>query len=159
VRPGPDGFQPAVLWVLASVAGVAVRDIASRRVPWHYSSAQISAWGVMAVALTGAAMMLASGQAVLPGAWQGLQLLCMTAFGTFGYWAVTAATRLGEISVVAPFRYARLVFAIVIGWTVFDERVDAVTLAGAALIIGSGLYAFARERARKRALPMTPAAG
>ena len=52
---------------------------------------------------------------------------------------------------VAPFRYVRLVFAIIIAAVIFDENADGITLIGAALIIGSGLYAFARERARRRA--------
>ena len=47
----------------------------------------------------------------------------------------------------------------VIGMVVFRERPDAVTFAGAALIIGSGLYTFARERLRKRALPTSGDAG
>ena len=72
------------------------------------------------------------------------------AFGTAGYWAVTGATRTGEVSVVAPFRYTRLVFAILIGAFVFAEMPDTLTLLGAAMICGSGLYAFARERARRR---------
>jgi drug/metabolite transporter (DMT)-like permease len=61
--------------------------------------------------------------------------------------------RLGEVSVITPFRYSRLVFALIVGIVVFAESPDLPTLAGAALIIGSGLYAFARERLRKRSLP------
>jgi len=79
-------------------------------------------------------------------------------FGTVGYWAITQASRMGEVSVVSPFRYTRLIFAILIGVLVFAEPADVMTLSGAALIIGSGLYSFTRERARKRALSMTAAA-
>lgn len=157
IRPGLDGFRPAALWVLVTVGGLAVRDLASRAVPAEYSSAQVSAWGVMAVALLGALMMAGSGEAVVPDGWQTVQLVGMMVFGTAGYWAITAATRTGEVSTVAPFRYARLVFAILIGWLVFGEPADALTLTGAALIIASGLYAFARERARK-SLSMLPTA-
>ena len=71
-------------------------------------------------------------------------------------WAITEAMRLGEVSVVTPFRYSRLLFALMIGVLVFGERPDALTLTGAALIIGSGLYALARERRVKRALSMPP---
>jgi len=42
---------------------------------------------------------------------------------------------------------------------VFGERPDGWTLIGMVLIIGSGLYTFARERARKRALSTTSPAG
>ena len=71
--------------------------------------------------------------------------------GLFGYYAVTAATRLGEASVVAPFRYARLVFALILAMVFLGERPGPAMLTGAALIIGSGLYTFARERMRAKA--------
>lgn len=159
IRPGLEGFRPAALWVLVTVFGLAVRDLATRVVPPQYTDAQISAWGLIAVALLGAAMMAISGEAVMPNAVQTLQLTGMVTVGVAGYWAITAAARTGEVAVVAPFRYSRLIFAILIGWLVFAEPADVMTLSGAALIIGSGLYSFARERARKRALSLAPAAG
>ena len=157
IRPGLDGFRPAALWVLITVVGLAVRDLASRAVPPEFSSAQVSAWGAMAITLLGVLMMLWTGAAVVPSGMQAAQLGLMGLFGTAGYWAITAATRTGEVATVAPFRYARLVFAIIIGWTVFNEPADALTLWGAALIIGSGLYSFARERKRKMLSMAAPA--
>ena len=71
--------------------------------------------------------------------------------GLFGYYAVVAAMRLGEVSVVAPFRYTRLVFAIVLAMVFLGERPDLSTLIGAGIVVGSGLYAFARERAPQSA--------
>ncbi len=157
IRPGMDGFQPEAMWVLVSVAGLGLRDLASRAIPASISSTQISAWGVASVAVLGAGMMPFQ-TSVMPDLWQSAMLLGAIIFGTAGYWAITSATRTGEVSVVSPFRYSRLVFAIVIGVVVFAEPADGLTLAGAALIIGSGLYSFARERARKRALSMQTAA-
>ena len=159
IRPGLDGFQPAALWVLTTVAGLAVRDLATRYVPIEYSDAQISTWGLVPLVFLGGAMMAVSGGVVVPDGVQSLQLVGMVATGVVGYWAITAASRSGEVSVVAPFRYTRLIFAILIAWVVFGEPADGITLSGATLIIGSGLYSFARERVRKRALPMAPAAG
>ena len=153
IRPGMEEFRPESLWVLISVAGLALRDLAARAIPDDCSTAQVSCWGLLSVALLGAVMMVPGG-AVMPDAMQVGALFGALVFGTAGYWAVVAATRTGEVAVVAPFRYARLVFAMVIGIVVFGERPDALMLAGAALIIGSGLYAFARERARKRALSL-----
>ena len=151
IRPGLQGFRPEALYVLITVAGLTVRDLASRRIPREVTTAQVSAWGLMAVTLLGVAMMAASGEVRAVTLWQSGVLLGAVAFGTGGYWAITAATRTGEVSVVAPFRYARLVFAILIGALVFGEWPDGFTYLGAALIIGSGLYSFARERVRKRA--------
>jgi drug/metabolite transporter (DMT)-like permease len=52
-----------------------------------------------------------------------------------------------------PFRYSRLVVALILGYLIFDERPDAVKWVGMALIIGAGLYAFARERALSKTGP------
>ena len=70
----------------------------------------------------------------------------MTAFGIFAYNALTIAMRTGEVAVVTPFRYTRLVFAMILGVAVFHERPDALTLAGSALIVASGLYTLTRSR-------------
>ena len=151
IRPGLDGFRPAALWVLVTVAGLSLRDLASRAIPAEISSTQVSAWGVVSVALLGAGMMPFQTPVVLPGLWQSAMLAGALVFGTAGYWAVTQASRTGEVSVVSPFRYSRLIFAILLGVLVFSEPADVITLSGAALIIGSGLYSFTRERARRRA--------
>ncbi|QYZ70930.1 DMT family transporter [Neotabrizicola shimadae] len=159
VQPGGAEFRPQALWVLVTVAGIALRDLATRAVPARITTHQISAWGVTSVALLGLAMMAITGKGQLPSLPETASLAGALVFGTSGYWAITAAMREGEVSVVSPFRYTRLVFAMSLGILVFAERPDALTLFGAAVIIGSGLYAFARERARKRALSQSPSAG
>jgi drug/metabolite transporter (DMT)-like permease len=95
--------------------------------------------------------MMAFETPVMPAPSQALMLVGTVIFGTSGYWAITSASRTGEVAVVAPFRYTRLVFGIAIGVAVFAEVPDMLTLLGAAVIIGSGLYSFARERARTAA--------
>ncbi len=151
IRPGFDGFRPAALWVLVAVAALGLRDLASRKIPRDISTTQLSAWGVASVAVLGAGM-LAFQTTVVPTLWQSAVLLGALVFGTGGYWAITAASRTGEVSVVSPFRYSRLIFAILIGTLVFAEVPDRLTLLGAAIIIGSGLYSFARERVRAKRL-------
>ena len=154
IRPGMEGFHPQSLWVLLSVAALVLRDMATRILPRDFSTSQVSAWGLGSIALLGVMMTLAHGSLVRPSGLQTGLLAGVVMFGTAGYWAVTAASRTGEVSMVAPFRYARLIFAIGLGAVVFAERPDGVTLTGAGLIIGSGLYSFARERIRKRSLSM-----
>ena len=62
------------------------------------------------------------------------------------YFAITASMRTGDLSVVSPFRYTRLIFALILGILFLGERPDSWTLIGAAIVILSGLYVFARER-------------
>lgn len=150
LRPGTAAFDWAMLWSVLAVIGLSARDIATRRVPAEIGTLQLSAWGFGAVGLLGAGLLAVSGGAVWPDAGQAIWLSAALVCGIGGYWAITAAMRAGEVSLIAPFRYSRLVFGLVLGVTVFGERPDAFTLAGAALVIGSGLYSFARERARRR---------
>ncbi len=151
IQPGADGFRLEAMLVLISVAGIVVRDLASRAIPKRVTTAQVSAWGLMSVTALGLGMIALSGDVRAMTGWETLILVGAGLFGTAGYWAITAATRTGEVSVVAPFRYSRLVFSMGIGMVFLGERPDLLTLIGAAIIVGSGLYAFARERARKRA--------
>ncbi len=163
VRPGAEGFVPASTFALLGVVGLAARDLFTRRVPPATDSVLLTAWGFAAVAVVGAAQLAVSGGAGAPSpiewAWLGSALLV----GAVGYWLLTESTRLAELSAIMPFRYSRLLFALLIGVVAFGERPDAWTLVGSAVIVGSGLYAFARERARARAegrrgpQPRTPA--
>lgn len=159
IQPGTDGFRPQALWVLLAVAALTLRDLTTRAVPATVSTALVSAWGLAAVALLGVLTMAVEGRVVVPTGTETAALAGVILFGSAGYWAVVAAARTGEIAVVAPFRYARLVFATVIGILVFDEWPNLLALCGAAVIILSGLYSFARERANARSLSMKASAG
>lgn len=152
IRPGFDGFDPNALWAVLAVFGLGARDLFTRKMPASITTMQLSVWGFLAVALLGAGMLLTSGGGKLPTGAQTGYIGGALAFGIAAYWALTAANRLGEMSVITPFRYSRLVFGVTLGVVVFSERPDMLTLLGGLIIIGSGLYTFARERARKRAL-------
>jgi drug/metabolite transporter (DMT)-like permease len=150
VRPGMEGFDPNVLWAVLAVVGLGGRDLFTRRIPREITTVQLSVWGFLAVGILGAVMLAISGGSQWPTGAQTAFIGGALAFGIGAYWALTKANRLGEMSVITPFRYSRLIFALLIGILIFGERPDALTLSGAALIIASGLYTFARERARNR---------
>jgi len=146
IRPGLDGFQPASLFAVLGVIGLATRDVATRATPAEISSLVLSAHGFGMLVPAGAFLLWISGGAVAPSA-QGYGLLfAALIIGVSAYYALTLSMRLGDVAVVTPFRYVRLVFALFIGVTVFHEQPDAWTLSGAAIIKLSGLYTFFRER-------------
>ena len=63
--------------------------------------------------------------------------------------------RISDIAVVTPFRYSRLVFALILAVVIFDEVPDGWSLIGSAIIIGSGLFTLWREQralSKQRAL-------
>lgn len=150
IRPGFEGFEPASLWAVLAVLGLSVRDVATRRVPPAIVTMHLAFSGFIAVGVLGAGMLVVSGGAVVPTSAQLGHLVGALTCGIASYWAITEAMRLGDVSVVTPFRYSRLIFALVIGVLAFHERLDAPTLLGATLIIASGLYTLNRERQRHR---------
>ena len=67
-----------------------------------------------------------------------------------GVFAVTASMRIGDVAIIAPFRYTRLPFGLMLGVVIFHETLDPVMILGAAIIAGSGLYSLHRETRRRR---------
>lgn len=159
IRPGTDAFQLASLLPLVTVLALAMRDLATRAVPPTVSSLQLSAYGFFMLIPTGLLLLSLGGDVVVPTARHWVQYAATLFFGVGAYYAIVGAMRLGEVAVVTPFRYSRLIFALIIGVTVFGERPDGWMLSGAALIIASGLYTFLRERRRARLARLSALAG
>ncbi len=151
VRPGTASFQPAMLLPLAAMVLLAMRDLATRLVPQGIPTLRVATYGMTSLVPAGLILLL-MGQEIGP---MDVPVVALSLFavvvGVAGYWAITAAMRMGEVSVVAPFRYSRIVFALVVGAVVFGERPDGWTLIGAAITVVAGLYIFVREGRVKRA--------
>lgn len=75
-----------------------------------------------------------------------IMLASLGVFGGLGHWLFLHAYRLAPASAVAPFLYFQLISMISFGYLVFDDIPDLQTLAGAAIVVGSGIYLFHRER-------------
>ncbi|MTH64193.1 DMT family transporter [Paracoccus shanxieyensis] len=145
LRPGVDlgwGSVAALLGML----GFALRDLATRGAPKSLSNMVLGVYGFLALVPAGAIMLAVTGGAgVPPAAALGL-IATASVVGTGAYYALTSAMRLGEVAVVTPFRYTRLVFALILAALVFGERPDLLTLLGSAVIVGSGVYTLLRSR-------------
>lgn len=146
IRPGLEGFQPAAALVLVTVLSIAMRDLVTRKVPAEVPSVAVACHGFLAVGLVGLGFLAVTGGAAVPTARDAAQIGAAVAAGAAGYYAIVAAMRLADASALMPFRYARLVFSLIIGALVFAERPDAPTLAGAGLILGAAFYTYLRER-------------
>lgn len=151
VRPGGEGFGwPSVL-VLLSVLCVTGRDLASRSLAPAVPSTLVAAVTALGVALFGLAGSLLVDWAPLTG--RGALLLGgAQAFLLMGYLAVVSAMRRGEVSFVAPFRYASLLASLTVGVVLFGTFPDGLTLLGAGVVVGSGLamLLLGRHEARER---------
>ena len=150
VRPGMAGFSPAALLAVVAVIGLAMRDLGTRRVASEVSTLQLSTLASLVIIPPGIVLMIAlGGWQPLDRATLGLVLAAAVA-GMLGYYTLTVSIRMGELSVIAPFRYTRLLFALILGALLFAERPDTPMLIGSAMIIGTGIYALYRERMRAR---------
>ena len=156
IRPGTDGFNLLSLFAVLGVFGLGLRDLATRIVPPAAPALLLSTYAFGALIPTGAMMMAVMGTPwVAPSVSGWVWMGCANAVGVLAYIGIVTASRTGEVSVVAPFRYIRLVFALGVGISIFGERPDALTLTGAAIIVGSGLYTLLRQAQRQRAAAKT----
>ncbi|THD72122.1 DMT family transporter [Thalassobius vesicularis] len=147
LRPTPDSFEPYSLFAVLGMIGFAGRDLATRASPASMSMAQLGTLGFGVVTLAGIVLAVYAQEApVLPPLPVALKLAGAAGVGVLAYGALTQAMRTGQIGFVAPFRYTRLVFALILAVLVFGERPDQLTLIGGAVIVGSGLYSLLRQR-------------
>ncbi|MFV0243790.1 MAG: DMT family transporter [Qingshengfaniella sp.] len=151
LRPGLDAFQPASLFAVAGVIGLSVRDLATRASPPRIPAQVLAAQGFALVGLVALCLLPFGPPPVLPSGSELLLLICATSTGVIGYYTLTMAMRQGDITLVTPFRYSRMLFAMGFGMVIFGERPDLATALGAAIIIGSGLYTLSRDRTARHA--------
>ena len=80
-----------------------------------------------------------------------LLLVVSALFTGIAFYLMVIAFRGVDVSVVAPFRYVFLLWAMIAGYLAFGEIPDRWSFVGGALIVASGLYAMHREAVRGRA--------
>ncbi len=145
IRPSADGFDAVVTLALLAAFGMAVRDIGTRLTGAEVSTLLLSLYSSVLMVISGAVMLAITGGAAVPSL--DIMTICaaMILIGSVGYIAVTNAVRIGEMSVISPFRYSRLLFSLIIGVVILGENIDGWMLLGSALTIGAGLYIWHRE--------------
>lgn len=162
LRPGTDAFQlVSLLPVMAAVAYATIHML-TRKIGGTESAVTMAIY----IQLTFIAVCLVIGLVVGDGrfadqsnpslafffrAWVwpatsdfGLFAMLGLGVGIAGY-LISQAYRVAEAAFVAPFEYLAMPLAILWGYVIFDEIPDALTFVGAAMIIGSGLFALWRE--------------
>ena len=146
IKPGMAGFDFFATFTLLGVAGMAIRDFGTRIMPKEISTATLSFYGASTIFVTGFIMIVVTGNWTAP-TWTGFGFgVGLVAFGSIGTLAVSTAMRLGDVSVISPFRYVRVVFGVGAGILVFGESVDFPIILGSTIVVAAGLYSWMRER-------------
>ncbi len=144
IRPGGSGVTAGVLFSIGSAIFMALRDLATRLVPPAATTLQVATWGIASLVPVGAVLLALTGGGRVPDLTETGLLAAATLALLVAYYALTASVRLAEVSLVIPYRYSRILFALLVGLTVFGERPDMLTLLGAAIVVGSGLFVMLR---------------
>lgn len=153
IRPGTAGFDRWSVLALLSVLAVVLRDLSTRKLSRSVPSTLVAISASLAVtALGGVGLAL---QGWVPMGWAEAALILGASINLIiGYLTVVMAMRVGDIGLVAPFRYMALLWAIGIGWALFGTFPDAMTLTGAGIVVLAGVFTLLRERALRS--PATP---
>ena len=144
-RPGLGGVHPAALFSLGATISYGLYAIITRLV----SKLDSNQTSLFYSNLIGALVMLP----VIPFVWQtpsswliALMLVMIGVLGSLGHYFLIAGHRLVPASVLSPFVYTQLIWVVILGYLVFDHVPNTWTMAGAAMVISSGLYLLYRER-------------
>jgi drug/metabolite transporter (DMT)-like permease len=159
IKPVPWAFDVWAVVAAGSALFAALRELYNRKIDHSVPTLVIAFWGAIGITLFGTGF-------VVTEDWRTFaigdlaQLFVASVFVGIAIYLMALGFRNVDLSVVAPFRYSYLITSAIGGYLIFGELPDGWSLAGAALIVGSGLYALHRESVRRRALTAkaTPAA-
>ena len=157
MRPEGDALPPiGLLLALLAAFGVGVVTITIRQIGSTEHPQTTVLWFSLLSMAALAVLMPFHARFHDPAAW--LILVGLGAFGGFGQIFLTASLRYAPVSVVVPFDYFQLLWAVLLGWLLFSNQPPATTWAGAAVIIASGLYTLYREHklGREKARVVAP---
>jgi len=145
IQPGTHTFDITATLVLVAALGMALRDIATKLVRESFSTLLLTFYSCFLFIFSGSILLFIKGVPSLPDWGNAVILAAMIIAGCLGFFFMTEAVRLGDMSVVIPFRYSRLLFSMAAGILILGEQVNAMMLIGSALTILSGLYIWRRE--------------
>jgi len=144
LRPSQAAFlSVGALAVLGAAVGYALFSVLGRLIARTEPSSSLVLWTTVCMAVIGGTLALPQWTPVRSE--HALVLAGLAVSGFLAQLAISEAFRHGQAAAVAPFEYSALAWAMLIDWTFWRAAPDAWTLAGAAIIIASGIYLVRRE--------------
>lgn len=157
VRPGSEVFRGAALFGFGAAVFYGIYQIMTRKLAAEDPRVTLFYPGIVGTLMLTAMLPWIGIDAAMP--WLDLALVGMTGvLGTVGHFLFILSFQRAPATALAPFTYVQLVWATIIGWVVFGYFPDVWTLAGMAVIGGSGLLITLHERRRAKGAPQEPTA-
>jgi drug/metabolite transporter (DMT)-like permease len=145
VRPGSAAFHPAMLLSMVNAVLYAAFNLMTRKLAAYDPPETIQFLPAVVASVVLAPFALAAWET--PQGWLEWLMLCLLGvFGGTGHQLLAMAHRYAPASTLAPFLYQQILYMALFGYLVFGSVPDAAVGIGAAIVISSGLYLFARER-------------
>ena len=146
LQPGYGSFQLASLLGLAAVLCLALRDVVTRDMATEIPTLTVTFYACLAMGSAGFIAYPFFGPPIMPTTYEAIILISAAIIGLIGYFLLLLATRKGDVSVIAPFRYSRLLFSLGLASLILGEKLTLPILLGGLLVVSSGIYTFGRER-------------
>ena len=156
VRPGGAIFQGGALYAMLAALFYAGYQILTRLLAGENPRVSLFYPAVVGTLLLSALTPTFDWPAHMPWTHVGL-IMAGGLFGTLGHLLFILAFRHAPASAITPFTYMQLVWATLIGWLVYRHFPDTSSIAGMAVIAGSGLLIALHERRRARRVLPEPA--
>ncbi len=138
VQPAADAFNAWSLLCLFATMLHTARDLITRRIALTVPSILITLTTSTAVVLLTGPWSLLQGWEPINANQLGL-LAGASVFLSAAYYMVIVGMRSGELSLVAPFRYTSLVYALLLGWLIWGDIPNAMAWSGIVLLVAAGL--------------------
>jgi drug/metabolite transporter (DMT)-like permease len=147
VHPWSADFHPAMLLAVMNAVIYAVFMMMTRHLAAYDPPETIQFLPAVGATLILTPFAVAAWEA--PDTWLEWALACtLGVFGGIGHYLLALAHRYAPSSVIAPFVYQQVIYMALFGYLVFGDVPAPAVWIGASIVVGSGLYLFARERAR-----------
>ena len=146
LRPGGEAFQWAMLLPLTSSFCWALGLIITRRMRGSERALTILVYSSLVGWIASAPLALPVWRA--PSGLEWSLLLLVGTFNALAQYLVIRAFMMASASLLAPFSYSTILWAVLIGAAVFGTLPDRPTVAGALVLVAAGLYVWHRERVR-----------
>ncbi|TNC09803.1 DMT family transporter [Methylobacterium terricola] len=146
-RPGLSGMHPAALLAVVTALVTGVYIVVTRMLA-AYDPPETTMFytGLVGAVLTAPALPFLWETPTETSTWIGIASVGF--FGALGHWLLILAHRRAPASTLAPFAYAHLLWAVLLGFLIFGHLPDHWTVIGGAVVAASGLYLLYRERPR-----------
>lgn len=147
IQPGTSSFRTEALLPLGAALAYALTMLVSRRLTWDMTTSAIMFWPSLGATL--AALVLMPIQWRTPSPLDLSIFIFMGLIGTVGMALIVQGYRFAPASVIAPFDYSALLWAILLGWLIWGDLPGPEVWVGASILISSGLYILHRETRRR----------